>query len=47
MVINNELKHEHKEKIFIKIFGSQGLEAYFLDSFLMIFEDGQPRDNLP
>lgn len=36
-----------KEKIFIKIFGSQGLEAYFLDSFLGIFEDGRPRDNVP
>lgn len=36
-----------KEKLFIKIFGNQGLEAYFLDSFLATFEDGQPRDNIP
>ena len=36
-----------KEKIFIKLFGDKGLEAYFLDSFLISFEDGQARDNIP
>lgn len=34
-------------KIYFIFFGHNGMEAFFLDSFLDLFEDGYPKDNLP
>lgn len=36
-----------KDKILVKIYGSDYLEFYFIDSALSIFEDGKPRIDLP
>lgn len=36
-----------KDKILVKIYGSDYLEFYFIDSALSTFEDGKPRADLP
>lgn len=36
-----------KEKVFIKFYGYNGLEAYYLDSYLSTFSDGLPKENIP
>ena len=42
-----ELINKINSKIYFIFFRHNGMEAFFLDSFLDLFEDGYPRDNLP
>lgn len=41
------VKKKLTDWFYFKVIGSNGIDVFYLDSFLSLFEDGQPRDQLP